>query len=143
MKIYIASSLNNLDRVKGIATALRAVGHTVTSCVESTCAELDNHVIKGMDYNEWLSCDASKEAFKDTVRDACSSDLVLYCGDGDKDAVAEMAIAWTVGIPIYGLRVDGEDLRLMRKMVTLWFGTVERLLEAALTYDYETVSSSM
>ena len=68
---------------------------------------------------------------------ATQSDLVIYYGPAGKDACAEMGAAWASKVPIIGLHAKGEDLGLMRKMVSCWCDDIDQLLDAVLSVDYQ------
>ncbi len=143
MKIYIASSWKNQHGIEMLTALLREKGHEVISWVENNYGENHNHVTKAFSFEEWVN---SNEAFQSFVFDtdgATKSDLVIYYAPSGKDACAELGAAWASGVPIIGLFAKGEDLGLMRKMVTKWYGRYTEILEAVEEYNLsvETLNS--
>lgn len=128
MKIYIASSWKNQHGVEALTWMLRVNGHLVASWIENNFGEYHNHVTKKMSFDEWVSSAESDQSFNFDVLGATTSDLVIYYGPAGKDAAAEMGAAYGKGVRIVGLWAKGEDLGLMRKMVSIWFGRITDLL---------------
>jgi len=129
MKIYIASSWKNQHGVEMLARLLRNRNHEVISWVENNYGEDHNHVTKKMDFETWVNSKEADQSFHFDTNGATECDLLIYYGPAGKDACAEMGAAWGAGVPIYGLWAKGEDLGLMRKMVSQWFSRVTDLLD--------------
>lgn len=130
MKIYIASSWKNQHGVEMLTALLRQTGHQVISWVENNYGEAHNHVTKAFPFEEWVNSDEANQSFVFDTEGATMSDLVIYYAPSGKDACAELGAAWASGIPIYGLYAKGEDLGLMRKMVSNWYSRYTDLLTA-------------
>ena len=129
MKIYIASSWKNQHGVEMLTALLRAKGHTVVSWVENNYGENHNHVTKKFSFEEWMLSSESEQSFHFDITGATTSDLVIYYAPSGKDACAEIGAAWGSNIPIIGLYAKGEDLGLMRKLIT-WYYRYTDLLDA-------------
>lgn len=125
MNIYIASSWKNRHAVEMLTAILRMAGHEVSSFVENDNFEHD----KNVPFDEWVWSIAGQQSFEyDT--DACiNNDLVIYVGPSGCDAWAEVGAAFGAGTIIFGLIAKGEQIGLMRRMVT-WFKSVNEMLEA-------------
>jgi len=128
MTIYIASSWRNQHGVEMLTWFLREAGHKVVSFVEIETK--DQH----LPFEEWINSDGAQQCFHYDVSGATESDLVIYYGNSGKDACAEMGAAWAKGIPILGLWAKGEDMGLMRFMVTRWYTDYNELLKAVSEY---------
>jgi hypothetical protein len=120
MKIYIASSWKNQHAVEMLTHLLREKGHEVVSWVENNFGEDHNHVTKKFSFEEWVTSPESEQSFVFDTDGATKSDIVIYLGPAGKDACAELGAAWASGAYIIGLYAKGEDLGLMRKMVSVW-----------------------
>ena len=129
MTIYIASSWKNQHGVEMLTAILREKGHTVISWIENNYGEYHNHVTKKIDFETWVNSDEAVQSFEFDTNGATTSDLVIYYAPSGKDACAEMGAAWAAGVPILGLYAKGEDLGLMRKMVSKWFSRYTDLLQ--------------
>lgn len=130
MKIYIASSWKNQHGVEMLTALLRAKGHEVVSWVENNYGETHNHVTKQFSFEEWVNSDEADQSFDFDTEGATRSDLIIYYAPSGKDACAEIGAAWGAGVPIIGLYAKGEDLGLMRKMVSQWYGRYTEVLNA-------------
>lgn len=128
MKIYIASSWKNQHGVEMLTALLREKGHEVISWIENNYGESHNHVTKEFPFEEWVNSEQANQSFVFDTTGATKSDLVIYYGPAGKDACAEMGAAWASDVPIIGLFAKGEDLGLMRKMVTKWYSRYMDLL---------------
>jgi len=135
MKIYIASSWKNQHGVEMLTALLRNNGHTVISWVENNFGEDHNHVTKRFSFEEWVKSDESNKSFYFDTNGATKSDLIIYYAPSGKDACAELGAAWATGIPIIGLYAKGEDLGLMRKMVSVWYCRYTELIQAVEEYS--------
>lgn len=140
MKIYIASSWKNQHGVEMLTSLLRAKGHEVISWVENNYGENHNHVTKKFSFEEWVNGDEAVSSFVFDTDGATKSDLVIYYAPSGKDACAELGAAWASNVPIIGLYAKGEDLGLMRKMVTKWYGRYTEIIEAVEEYSTSLVS---
>lgn len=120
MKIYIASSWKNQHAVEMLTALLRERGHEVISWVENNYGEDHNHVTKKFSFEDWVNGPEADQSFQFDTKGATESDLVIYLGPSGKDACAELGAAWASGTPIIGLYAKGEDLGLMRKMMSVW-----------------------
>jgi len=129
MKIYIASSWKNQHGVEMLTALLRQSGHEVISWVENNYGENHNHVTKIFPFEEWVNSTDADQSFLFDTDGATQSDLVIYYGPSGKDACAELGAAWASGVKILGLYAKGEDIGLMRKMVSIWFERYTDLLK--------------
>lgn len=129
MKIYIASSWKNQHGVEMLTELLREQGHEVISWVENNFGEDHNHVTKKFSFEDWVNGPESKQSFEFDTQGATKSDLLIYYGPAGKDACAELGAAWGAGVQIFGLMAKGEDIGLMRKMVSQWFYRYTELLQ--------------
>lgn len=130
MKIYIASSWKNQHAVEMLTAMLRDNQHEVISWVENNYGENHNHVTKKFSFEEWVNSPEANQSFEFDTNGATKSDLVIYLGPSGKDACAEVGAAWAAGVPIIGLFAKGEDLGLMRKMMTKWYSRYTEVLTA-------------
>lgn len=135
MKIYIASSWKNQHGVEMLTALLREQGHEVISWVENNYGENHNHVTKKFTFEEWVNSDEANQSFEFDTKGATESDLVIYYAPSGKDACAEIGAAWGCKIPIIGLYAKGEDLGLMRKMVTIWCSRYTEVIEEVQKYE--------
>lgn len=129
MKIYIASSWKNQHGVEMLTTLLRNKGHEVISWVENNYGEDHNHVTKKFSFEQWVNSSEADQSFRFDTHGATKSDLVIYYAPSGKDACAELGAAWASCVPIIGLYAKGEDLGLMRKMVTFWYNRYTEILD--------------
>lgn len=134
MKIYIASSWRNQHGVEMLTALLREKGHEVISWVENNYGEGHNHVTKNFSFDDWVNSPLANQSFEFDTNGATLSDLVIYYGPSGKDACAELGAAWASKIPIIGLWAKGEDLGLMRKMVSSWHMRYIEILETVEIY---------
>lgn len=125
LNIYIASSWKNQHAVWMLTTKLRELGYAVSSFVENNNGEWD----KGGSFDDWVWSDKGLQSFNFDTEAATTSDLVIYIGPSGVDAWAEVGAAWASGVTVFGLVAKGEQVGLMRRMVT-WFESVDALLEA-------------
>lgn len=130
MKIYIASSWKNQHGVQLLTERLRMDGHEVISWIENNYEE--NHAPnQKFDFEKWVNSPDSNNSFKFDTTGAMTSDLLIYYGNGGKDALAECGMAFAKGVPMIALWSKGEDLGLMRKMFRHWFTSHLQVLEYA------------
>jgi hypothetical protein len=125
MNIYIASSWKNQHAVTMLTKLLRDAGHTVASFVENNNLEWD----KGISFDDWVWSELGQQSFTFDTDAAMNSDLVIYIGPSGVDAWAEVGAAWSAGVTVFGLIAKGEQVGLMRRMVT-WFKSVDDLIPA-------------
>lgn len=139
LKIYIASSWKNQHAVEMLTALLREKGHEVISWVENNYGEGHNHVTKKFDFETWVNGPESEGSFQYDADGATKSDLVIYLGPSGKDACAEIGAAWASRVPIIGVWAKGEDLGLMRKMMSVWVGRYTDVLSyvSMASADYE------
>lgn len=116
MKIHIASSWKNQHAVEMITALLREEKHEVFSFIEN-CNEEGN---KNFNFEDWVLTERADQSFEYDTTSAMESDAVIYIGPSGKDASAECGMAYARGVPIIGLWAKGEDLGLMRKMMSIW-----------------------
>lgn len=133
MTIYIASSWKNQHAVELLTDVLRRMGHGVLSFVENNHGEQCGHAAvdgqgKPIPFEEWVWSERGVRSFAYDTEGACRSDLVIYIGPSGCDAWAEVALAWASAVPILGLWAKGEQVGLMRRMVTHWFDNYRELL---------------
>lgn len=131
MKIYIISSWRNLHTVEILTNLLRQKEHEVLSFIEKNYSLGDGYE-KTPDFETWLTTRDAEEVFKYDVKAATKSDLVIYIGPSGMDTGVELGMAYTSGIPIIGLKAKGEQLGLMRKVITYWieyYETIFNLIE--------------
>lgn len=130
MKIYIASSWKNQHGVEMLTALLRQNGHEVASWVENNYGENHNHVTKAFPFEEWVNSSEADQSFEFDTKGATECDLLIYYGPAGKDACTELGAAWGKGVQIIGLYAKGEDIGLMRKMVSAWYSRYTDLLTA-------------
>lgn len=132
MKIYIASSWKNQHGVEMLTALLREKGHTVTSWIENS---YDEHLYEGAEnLKKWIKSENGEKAFHFDTHGASNSDLLIFYTYAGNDAHAEMAIAWTKGVPVLGLWQKGCEEGLMTKMVGKWCYRFTEVLEAVQEY---------
>lgn len=128
MKIYIASSWKNQHGVQMLTERLREHGHNVISWIENNYEE--NHAPNvRFDFESWVNSPESDKSFKFDTEGAMTCDLLVYYGNGGKDAAAECGMAYGKGVPMIALWSKGEDFGLMRKMFKEWFSTHHEVLQ--------------
>lgn len=126
MKIYIASSWKNHHGVEMLTELLRAKNCEVISWVEHETEDR----YREMPFDEWILTDSAVKCFEHDTYGATNCDLFIYYGPAGKDASAELGAAWGAGVPaIIGLNAKSEDLGLMRKMISHWFGRYTGVLQ--------------
>lgn len=134
MKVYIASSWRNQHAVEMLTAELRQGGCEVLSFVENNNGEQAGHLATQngipLDFNKWIASERGAVSFEYDLLGATTSHLVIYIGPSGIDAWAEVGAAFACGIPIYGLWAKGEQVGLMRRMVSLWFTDYRELLKA-------------
>jgi len=129
LTVYIASSFRNVHAVKMLTDRLRAIGCIVldwTSKAPPLPADMpiEERKLK-------LDADEYGDIFAFCVNACACADLVIYIGPAGQDAACEVGIAWTVGVPVYGLRGKLEAPGLvLSKAVTRWFDDVGDLLRS-------------
>ena len=133
MKIYIASSWRNQHGVEMLTKLLRDNGHEVISWIENNYDEW--HGVAKFDFEKWVHTEKAMQSFIFDTEGATKCDLLIYYSPCGKDACAEMGAAWASGVPIIGLYAKGEDLGLMRKMVTKWHDSIKDILEDVNQYS--------
>lgn len=137
MKIYIASSWKNQHAVEMLTSELRNQGHEVISWVENNYGETHNQVTKKFDFETWVTSPESDQRFQFDTQGAMTSDLVIYVGPSGKDAAAEVGMAFGRGVPVIGLWAKGEDLGLMRKIMTAWYERYTDVLKEVARMDFD------
>jgi hypothetical protein len=120
MKIYIASSWRNQHAVEMLTALLREKGHIVISFIEQNYAH-GFGATKGYSMDEWIASESGQKSFNYDTDAASHSDLIIYISPSGKDAAVELGIAYSNRVLIFGLFAKGEDLGLMRKVVSRWF----------------------
>jgi hypothetical protein len=123
MNIYIASSWKNQHAVEMLTARLRQLGHTVASFVENNNFEHERTI----SFDEWVRTAEGLQSFQFDTGACQNSDLVIYVGPSGCDAWAEVGAAWAAGTTVFGLTSKGEQIGLMRRMVT-WFKSVDELI---------------
>jgi hypothetical protein len=118
MKIYIASSWKNQHAVELLTEQLRSAGHQVKSFVEH---EGQRDVYGKVPFEEWIESVDGRDCFEYDTSGATDSELVIYVGPSGIDAWAEVGAAWARGVPLVGLWAKGENVGLMRRMISSWF----------------------
>ncbi len=129
MKIYIASSWRNQHGVTMLTLLLRKKRYEVISWIENNYKEFHNHVTKKQSFEDWVNSPDANESFVFDTEGATKCDLFIYYAPAGKDACCELGAAWAMNKPIIGLFAKGEDLGLMRKMITRWYPTIDELLD--------------
>lgn len=125
MNVYIASSWKNQHAVEMLTALLRDRGSKVKSFVEQEGSA--GHFAK-LPFDEWVDSSDGAECFEYDTSGATDSDLVIYIGPSGIDAWAEVGAAWSRGVPIIGLWGKGEQVGLMRRMVSKWYPNYRSLL---------------
>jgi hypothetical protein len=122
-----------MHAVEMLTALLRLRGHTVLSFVENNHGENDDpdsasNSMKKVDLNEWILSDQGRKSFEYDTNGATKSDLVIYISPSGCDAWAEVGAAWGSKVLIVGLRSKGEQVGLMRRLVTTWCDNYRELL---------------
>jgi len=128
LSIYIASSWKNQHAVEMLTAILRQSGHKVASFVEMAVIDEGRAGLK-FDVVKWIDSKGREDKFNYDTESAMNSDLVIYIGPSGCDAWAEIGAAYGAGVTIFGLIAKGEQIGLMRRMVT-WFDNVGALIDA-------------
>jgi hypothetical protein len=132
MRIYIASSWKNQHAVEMLTQHLRDREHEVLSFVENNHGENTQKFTEGerkeMPFDEWVWSDKGRASFIYDTDGATLADMVCYIGPSGIDAWAEVGAAWSRGVPVVGLIAKGEQVGLMRRMVSCWCATFRELL---------------
>lgn len=138
MKIYIASSWKNQHAVELLVDILEKEGNTVISFVRK--ADKDESRINWKraeeTFEKWVTSEKAHEKFVFDTQGASQSDLVIYVGPSGVDAWAEIGVAWQSGKKILGLWAKGEQIGLMRYMISEWFSDYRELLKAISNIKY-------
>jgi len=125
MLIYIASSYKNMHGVSQLEATLGAQGHTIHSWLENN----EKYKTGSPHFEKWVETDAAFSCFVFDTKAAMTADLVIYYGPSGPDAWAEIGAAFGAQSPvIIGLRAPGEQIGLMRNMVSTWFHSIPELL---------------
>jgi hypothetical protein len=133
MKIYVASSWKNQHGVEMLTALLRENGHEVTSWVENS---YDEQLYIGYDnMRKWLNSENGSKAFEFDTEGALNCDLMIFYTYAGNDAHAELALAWSKGIPVIGLYSKGYEEGLMSKMVTVWCVRYTEVLQVVEEYS--------
>lgn len=135
MNIYIASSWKNQLAVELLTAELRKRGMEVWSFVENNHGEHKGHSAtnpegKPIPFDEWCASERGEKSFEYDTGSAMTADLVVYIGPSGTDAWAEVGCAWGRGVPIVGWWTKGEQVGLMRRMMTKWCTDLPSLLDA-------------
>ncbi len=126
MRIYIASSWRNQHAIEMLTRILRDHGHHVLSSIEYWQA-------KGLTTKGHLTANdvvAADEQFDFDMHSAITTDVAILISPSGCDSWAQIGASWAKGVPIYGLRGQGENDGLMRRMVYMWFDDYRQLLNA-------------
>lgn len=115
---------------------LRNGGHEVLSFVENNHGETNPNAPHAatdeqgneIPFEQWCWHERGRKSFEYDTNGATKSDLVIYLGPSGNDASAEMGAAWASKVPIFGLWAKGEQIGLMRRMMTMWFTDFRRML---------------
>ena len=126
MQIYIISSWKNQVTVESLTKILRENKHEVLSFVEKNYNLGFGHK-KPENFEEWVETKDALEVFEYDTNAATKSDLVIYIGPSGMDAGVELGLAYSFNIPIIGFKAKGEQLGLMRKVVTYWIEHLDEL----------------
>lgn len=128
MKIYISSSFKNIHAVKLLRNNLIDLGHEVLDFTKFAPP-----LTKDMNIEERkiaINADARGAIFDFCTNSCSQSDLVVYIGESGQDSACEVAIAWTSGVPTYGLLGTYEKPgTILNRMVTKWFDDADKLIE--------------
>ena len=103
---------------------LRQRRHEVVSFVEGGTAEA---LGIALDDPDWIASEDGQSKFYHNIAGATST-LAIYIGPSGPDAWAEVGVAYSRGIPIWGLRSKGETIGINALMIHQWFGDVFMLL---------------
>lgn len=125
MRIYIASSWKNQHAVEMMTQSLRLAGHEVKSFVEH---EGSAGHFAALPFDKWVMSSDGLDCFLYDTSGATDSDLVIYLGPSGCDAWAEIGAAWARGVTVLGLWAKGEQIGLMRRMVSEGFWKYADLL---------------
>lgn len=107
-----------------LTTLLRDKGHEVISWIENCSVEGDPDFV----FEKWVGTPDADHCFIFDTDGATKSDLVIYYGPAGKDACCEVGAAWASQVPVFGLYAKGEDLGLMRKMISTWCLSYQHLI---------------
>lgn len=128
MTIYIASSWKNEHAILMLTDLLRKQGHQVISWIENSYEE--KLYVGSENLEKWIYSENGTKAFEFDTNAAMASDLMIFYAYAGNDAHAEMALAWSKGIKIYGLATNHFKKGLMCRMVEKWFDDIYSLLDA-------------
>lgn len=128
MDIYIASSWRNQHAVEMLTDRLRERGHRVQSFVEYDSGYSTDLSNKG--FNHWVNGEGGRKTFEYDSKSAMSANLVIYIGPSGCDAWAEVGLAYAAGVKVIGLSGKGEQIGVMRYLVSEWFDDYRTLLIA-------------
>jgi len=132
MQIYICSSWKNQHAVEMLTDILEKGGHTVISFIRKAAQDEGRANFGSFSLDEWIASKAGLDKFNYDVTGATQSDLVVYIGPSGMDAGCEIGAAYQAGVPIYGLWAKGEQIGLMRHMVSKWFKDYREILKATI-----------
>ncbi len=108
-----------------LTSLLREQGHEVVSWIENCNKE----GLGGFSFEEWVKTEEADRSFVFDINGATKCNLFIYYGPCGKDACCEMGAAWAHGVEIIALWAKGEDLGLMRKMVSTWYEDYREILK--------------
>lgn len=142
VSVYIASSWRNAAGVELLTAELRRAGCLVASWVENNYGEDHNHVTQKMDFESWVNSPESNQSFFFDTQSVMDADIFIWYGPAGMDAAAELGIAWREAnlferesrLEIVGLWAKGENLGLMRKLISTWFSRPGELIEYIIEY---------
>lgn len=132
MQIYIATSWKNQHAVEMLTDLLEAIpGVKVKSFVRDANEEKQaSHLeaVQHKTFEEWLWSDRGKESFIFDSSNAMQSDLIIMISPIGKDASTELGMAYAKNKEIVALWAKGEDLGLMRRIITKFYYDYKKLL---------------
>ena len=130
--IYIASSWKNHHAVDMLTDLLEKKGYTVRSFVRNSNEQQLKPDAIDDDFDNWCASDRGLIAFEYDTGWATKADLVIYISPSRVDAWAwaEVGAAWArANGPILGLSAKGEQVGLMRRMISKWYDDYRELLK--------------
>lgn len=108
-----------------LTALLRQAGYIVISWIENC----DKEGVRDFVFEEWVHTKEAERCLNYDLEGATTYDLFIYYGLAGKDACVEMGAAYGHSVTIVGLYAKGEDLGLMRRVVSRWFDKYTELLD--------------
>lgn len=122
-KLYICTSTSNMAEYRKLQQALELAPYEVLDWTRFLPEP-------GADFDQRKNEDPHGAAFAYCSQAIGGADLVVYIGPSGCDASAELGIAWTTGVQVWGVAGGEEQPGVMIKgCVTRWFPTLDALID--------------